>query len=109
MRAPHPEGDAALRAFFTIVRDLVGGDGDGYRFGGDEVFVSLPRVDSTRACELGERIRAAVEAEFKNRKPPNPTTSIGVATFIDPVDAVTAAKFVDAGARGRPAGPARSS
>ncbi len=91
----HDAGDDALKRFFTIVRDLVGDDGDAFRIGGDEVTITLARTSLDRSRELAERIRTAVEAEFMKDAEPRVTTSIGVATFVEPIAVATATKFAD--------------
>ncbi len=74
----HAAGDAALAEFAGCLRagvrpqDLVG------RYGGDEFLVGVVEGGALAAARVAERIRASVEARFKNRLHPL-TASIGVA------------------------------
>ena len=59
----HPEGDACLTrlggALSGIAAETMGFAG---RYGGEEFCLLLPNVDGERAREVGERVRAAVQA-----------------------------------------------
>ncbi|MDB5624361.1 MAG: diguanylate cyclase [Tardiphaga sp.] len=59
----HPEGDACLARFGetlgAIAHDVMGVAG---RYGGEEFCLLLPRSDAARAFEIGERVRAAIQA-----------------------------------------------
>ncbi|MGA7809730.1 diguanylate cyclase domain-containing protein [Bradyrhizobium sp.] len=59
----HPEGDTCLTrlggTLSGIAAETLGFAG---RYGGEEFCLLLPNVDAARACEIGELVRAAVEA-----------------------------------------------
>jgi diguanylate cyclase (GGDEF)-like protein len=72
--------------------------GDAYRIGGDETLAILPDADRTRAEEVAEKLRAAIETEFRTfdqRLESPPTVSIGVASFVERVPSDAAFKKVD--------------
>jgi diguanylate cyclase (GGDEF)-like protein len=48
----HDAGDLALKAYFHAVSSAIGGQGEAYRIGGDEVLVVMPNCDAKRAGEL---------------------------------------------------------
>jgi len=58
----HQVGDDCLRAVAAAVKGAVRITDSPARYGGDELAVILPGTDSTGAVEVGEKIRAAVEA-----------------------------------------------
>jgi diguanylate cyclase (GGDEF)-like protein len=59
----HPAGDACLRAVAKTIANLARRPGDLVaRYGGEEFAVLLPLTDLRGSCELGEKIRAAIEA-----------------------------------------------
>src|SRR5581483_10062428 len=79
----HPEGDACLtrlgETLSGIAADNIGFAG---RYGGEEFCLLLPNVDAERAREIGEQVRAAVQAmEMPHRTSSHRlvTVSIGVA------------------------------
>ena len=59
----HPEGDACLtrlgETLAGIAADTMGFAG---RYGGEEFCLLLPNTDAARALEIGETVRAAVQA-----------------------------------------------
>src|SRR5581483_2599005 len=76
-------GDVVMKAYLEVVHRVVGNFGAGYRGTGDEVRVLIPGQGHQRASEFAEAIRKEVEAlrcEFKEKKLPLVTASIGVAT-----------------------------
>ena len=59
----HPAGDECLRAVAHVLATHARRPGDLVaRYGGEEFAVLLPSTDLRGSCELGERIRKAVEA-----------------------------------------------
>ena len=59
----HPAGDACLRAVAKTIANLARRPGDlTARYGGEEFAVLLPLTDLRGSCELGEKIRVAIEA-----------------------------------------------
>jgi diguanylate cyclase (GGDEF)-like protein len=93
-RLGHPTGDDFLKRYMQVVQDIVADRGDAYRLGGDEVTASLAATTLEEAKVIAERIRAAIESEFKDEKVPA-TVSIGVGTFVGPVESADATSFVD--------------
>ncbi|EHS53838.1 diguanylate cyclase [Rhizobium sp. PDO1-076] len=59
----HIEGDTCIRAVSRCIADVVGDQGITFRFGGEEILVLLPNIQSTEALALAETIRNAIEAE----------------------------------------------
>ena len=90
----HPTGDEYLRRYLALVREVsTAFDGEAYRFGGDETLSIFPSVKPARALLAAERLRASVEAEFKDSPLPNaPTSSVGVVTFSKPPQNAKVAK-----------------
>jgi diguanylate cyclase (GGDEF)-like protein len=90
----HPQGDAVLKIIAKLIKksvraiDLVG------RYGGEEFIVMLPEtghstetLSSSGAPLVAERIRKAVDDEFRGlQKPLNLTVSVGVACRRFPED-----------------------
>ena len=79
----HPEGDACLtrlgETLSGIAADTIGFAG---RYGGEEFCLLLPNVDAERAREIGEQVRAAVQAlDMPHRTSSHRlvTVSVGVA------------------------------
>jgi diguanylate cyclase (GGDEF)-like protein len=88
----HDKGDQVLKVCFEIIRDVT--EERAYRIGGDEVTAVLPKTSLTEAESLAEKIRARVEAAFRDEEAPV-TTSIGVVALSAPVDPKVASNFAD--------------
>ena len=59
----HPEGDACLTKLGETLSDIAADIlGFAARYGGEEFCLLLPNTGSTRAREIGEKVRAAVQA-----------------------------------------------
>jgi diguanylate cyclase (GGDEF)-like protein len=58
----HAAGDAALRIYARTFRNVLRPDDAIGRVGGEEFSALLPQCDENEACALGERLRAAIEA-----------------------------------------------
>jgi two-component system cell cycle response regulator len=80
----HPAGDAALREFSSVVRQLLrSGDTLG-RWGGEEFMALLPETEAEAAAMVAERVRTAVAAHaFWATGGGHVTCSVGVATYPD--------------------------
>lgn len=57
----HVTGDKVLKGVAEILKKKVRG-GSAYRYGGEEMAVLLPKADLDGACQVAERLRAAIEA-----------------------------------------------
>ena len=89
----HPAGDALLRAAGRAIAAAVR-DGDlGFRYGGDEFALLLPRTDEEGATQIAERVRLAIAA-VESSGGPGVTASVGLGSA--PRDAQTAAILVAA-------------
>jgi diguanylate cyclase (GGDEF)-like protein len=77
----HPEGDLLLKKVARLIVDLVGECGLAARYGGEEFAVILPGLDTKAGLEIGERIRAGIEA-IRDLKHPI-TVSVGVGNLPD--------------------------
>jgi diguanylate cyclase (GGDEF)-like protein len=99
----HPVGDEVLRWLARLVRDCVRAVDMPARYGGEELAVVLPEMDSRLALKVAERLRLRVAARpfgFGSalRQTQFPVTvSLGVAALPD--DAATAASLVAAADR----------
>ena len=84
----HATGDEALRSVVAVLRQCLRRSDLLARWGGEEFVVVLPGTDGSIACELAERLRAAIETiEIPTRQGAlNLTTSIGLAS-LEPADA----------------------
>jgi diguanylate cyclase (GGDEF)-like protein len=90
----HPQGDAVLRIVSRLIRKEVRAIDLVARYGGEEFIVMMPETGFTEelgtspgAMIVAERIRSAVESEFKAmQKPLAITISIGVAVRRQPQD-----------------------
>lgn len=84
----HAEGDVALKLVAARLRDAVREPGFVGRLGGEEFIAVLPDTQSSRACEVAEKIRSDVMhidslAWLKDRRI---TVSIGVTTSVPGTD-----------------------
>jgi diguanylate cyclase (GGDEF) domain len=79
-------GDRCIRSVSGLIQASFRKDDITARFGGDEFAVILPGVSSVRACLSAERFRQAVQ----EKSDPKVTVSIGIATYPDDADNVTA-------------------
>jgi diguanylate cyclase (GGDEF)-like protein len=79
----HPTGDALLREFARLLRDMLRAVDSVGRYGGEEFVVILPHTSADEARQTSERIRKRVEAhEFTAAgKPLRITVSAGVASY----------------------------
>ncbi|PIQ83983.1 MAG: hypothetical protein COV75_04555 [Candidatus Omnitrophica bacterium CG11_big_fil_rev_8_21_14_0_20_63_9] len=83
----HPQGDAVLRIVAKLIKKEVRAVDLAGRYGGEEFIVLLPETgygeegtSATGALVVAERIRKAVDDEFRGmQKPLNITVSLGVA------------------------------
>ena len=79
----HNAGDCALSALADILRTNVRNTDFPARFGGEEFVILLTEVEGSKAIEMAERIRLAVEAatRFSPERDFHLTVSIGVTVF----------------------------
>jgi diguanylate cyclase (GGDEF)-like protein len=82
-RYGHTEGDAALRLFARQLLAAIRSSDIAFRYGGEELAVLLPACPAEQAMEVGEKVRAAVEAAGRRSGNHPVTTSVGVATCPD--------------------------
>lgn len=83
----HPQGDAVLRIISKLIKKEVRAIDLAGRYGGEEFIIMLPetgygdeRASGSGALVVAERIRKAVDDEFRGmQKPLNLTVSVGVA------------------------------
>jgi len=74
----HLVGDEVLKAIAGILSRIARRSDLVARLGGEEFGILLPETDEEGACVLGERFRAAIEAEEWSRRPV--TVSVGAVT-----------------------------
>jgi diguanylate cyclase (GGDEF)-like protein len=82
----HGAGDEALHLYCSTVKDVLGGAGEIYRRGGDEVVVIAPGLEAELAQALAEKLRQRIEIDFRDWGQPRgltspPTVSIGLVMF----------------------------
>ncbi len=81
----HQAGDKILKGIATLLqKKLRKGDGEVFRYGGEEMVVLLPRTTTEHAAEVAERLRVAIEEKkfsIGRKKSLQITSSFGVATF----------------------------
>ena len=82
----HLVGDQVLNAVAAVVTRTIRPYDVACRTGGDELAVILPDTDKGHACDIADRLRAAVATGLDGHLPAV-TMSVGVATF--PEDAET--------------------
>jgi diguanylate cyclase (GGDEF)-like protein len=61
-RHGHAMGDRVLAAVAQTVQTALHGEGDAFRYGGEEIGVLLPAAEAGCLAGIGERLRAAVAA-----------------------------------------------
>ena len=99
----HPVGDEVLRWLARVVRDCVRAVDMPARYGGEELAVVLPEMDSGLALKVAERLRLRVAAHpfsfgsARRQTQLSVTVSLGVAALPD--DAASAASLVAAADR----------
>jgi diguanylate cyclase (GGDEF)-like protein len=76
----HLVGDQVLSAVARIVTKTIRPYDAACRIGGDELALILPDTDKQHACEIADRLRAAVASDLGGHLPAV-TMSMGVATF----------------------------
>jgi diguanylate cyclase (GGDEF)-like protein len=83
----HEMGSFAITETADCIREVLGEYGHLARFGGDEFVCCFPGLEHSRAMELAEQLRAAVDAHkfIRNGVEVHPTLSVGVSTFPDHV------------------------
>ena len=91
----HQAADVALQTLARILAASVRGTDTVYRYGGEEIAVVMRETDLDSACQLGERLREAVEHHFAAPGQLRPVTiSVGVASM--PVHASSLPELVGA-------------
>lgn len=74
----HMAGDEALKVVARVLRQQVPVDCSVGRYGGEEFMMVLPGYSESAALDVGEKIRAGIEAAPQGSRPL--TASVGVAT-----------------------------
>lgn len=83
-RHGHAVGDAVLTRIARIAAEAVALGSMIGRLGGEEFALLIPGADALRAAEVGERLRAAIEADaHQTADLPVTTISVGVASLQD--------------------------
>jgi diguanylate cyclase (GGDEF)-like protein/PAS domain S-box-containing protein len=86
----HASGDRLLCDIARITRKEVRDTDIATRYGGEEFLIILPNTDIDKACEVAERLRAAIESKpfhFEGGPPVHITVSLGVAEKSDDMKA----------------------
>jgi diguanylate cyclase (GGDEF)-like protein/PAS domain S-box-containing protein len=103
----HLAGDRVLKDVAARLRDEVGDEGVVGRLGGDEFIVIADGLDSSRACRLAERLRAAFRRPFSDLAA-TINISVGVASLSEAgwdtdriLNQADAAMYADKRNRGR--------
>lgn len=74
----HAAGDLVLKGVARIIRSVVEGKGEAYRYGGEEMMTLLPNHSKEEALAVAERIRRTLESHEEQGI--RVTASFGVAT-----------------------------
>lgn len=91
----HQAADVALQTLARILGASVRASDTVYRYGGEEIAVVMRETDLESACQLGERLREAVEHHFAAPGQARPVTiSVGIASM--PVHATSLVELVGA-------------
>ena len=77
----HLVGDAALMQVAALIKENIPFNTYVGRWGGDEFLVILPNTSAMKACDVGEKIRRAVENSTMEGGALKLTVSIGVAKY----------------------------
>jgi diguanylate cyclase (GGDEF)-like protein len=80
----HLSGDIVLAGVATRIRNALRKYDSAYRYGGEELFVLLPKTDAEKAAVIAERLRTRVEnlrVKSEAGKRIHVTISLGVAQF----------------------------
>jgi diguanylate cyclase (GGDEF)-like protein/PAS domain S-box-containing protein len=95
-RYGHPAGDEVLRVFGDLMRRFTRTSDIGFRYGGEEFLLVLPRMSQEVAVQRAEQLRSALAAIQISYGESSiaVTASFGVATF--PGDGITADTLVSA-------------
>ena len=92
-------GDRVLELTFRLLMNAVGGVGEVYRVGGEEIGILMPDVDLDRATKIAQHLCAliadSVAKELVGALPRPQTMSVGVTSFSGFVDAELAMDFVN--------------
>ncbi|EYE88570.1 diguanylate cyclase [Fervidicella metallireducens AeB] len=82
----HAVGDMVLKEIGKIVKEHIGGFGEGFRFGGEEIVAILENKNVNQALVIAERLRLSVISCEKIQKYADYfpiTISIGIASYPD--------------------------
>jgi len=79
----HNVGDEVIRGLGALIAEGVKGNGEAYRFGGDEFALLLPQHSPEEANTLAEGLRVAIAAATFSDKLIKLTASLGVAHLPD--------------------------
>ena len=93
----HPAGDTVLKTACRSAESAIRSSDILARLGGEEFAILLPNTDSAGAREVGERVRAAIEAAVADHDglELRITSSIGAATLGEGEDATTLLTHAD--------------
>lgn len=88
----HLTGDKVLMALAEVIRGGLRDQDRAFRVGGEEFIALLPTASATQACEVAERLRAAVAQRIMPDSVGRVTVSIGVALW--PQDGASASDVI---------------